>query len=83
MALILCALPLVTRLANGGQLPSLLSRRAKMAFPVTNALVVSKCGSCHATDAKSNMSRISWIRTTPEGWEEAIKAHGPIAQRRA
>jgi len=42
-------------------------------FPVSNALVVSKCGGCHAADAKSNMSRISWIRTTPEGWEEAIK----------
>ncbi len=42
-------------------------------FPVSNALVVSKCGGCHASDGKSNMSRISWIRTTPEGWEEAIK----------
>ncbi len=42
-------------------------------FPVKNALVVSKCGGCHASDAKGNMSRISWIRTTPEGWEEAIK----------
>ncbi len=42
-------------------------------FPVKNPLVVSKCSSCHAADAKGNMSRISWIRTTPEGWEEAIK----------
>ena len=42
-------------------------------FPVKNPLVASKCGSCHAADAKGNMSRISWIRTTPEGWEEAIK----------
>jgi quinohemoprotein amine dehydrogenase len=24
-------------------------------------------------DDKGNLSRISWIRTTPEGWEEAIK----------
>ena len=29
--------------------------------------------SCHAKDDKGNLSRISWIRTTPEGWEEAIK----------
>jgi quinohemoprotein amine dehydrogenase len=42
-------------------------------IPVTNDLAVSKCGSCHAKDAKGNLSRISWIRTTPEGWEEAIK----------
>jgi quinohemoprotein amine dehydrogenase len=42
-------------------------------IPVTNNLVIDKCGSCHTKDAKSNLSRISWIRTTPEGWEEAIK----------
>jgi quinohemoprotein amine dehydrogenase len=42
-------------------------------FPVKSAIVVSKCGGCHVADAKGNMSRISWIRTTPEGWEEAIK----------
>jgi quinohemoprotein amine dehydrogenase len=42
-------------------------------IPVTDALTISKCVSCHAKDDKSNLSRISWIRTTPEGWEEAIK----------
>ena len=42
-------------------------------FPVTDERVISKCSGCHARDAKGNMTRISWIRTTPEGWEEAIK----------
>jgi quinohemoprotein amine dehydrogenase len=42
-------------------------------FPITDQRVISKCGSCHLRDAKGNMTRISWIRTTPEGWEEAIK----------
>ncbi len=42
-------------------------------IPVTSALVVSKCGTCHAKDAKGNLARISWERTTPEGWEEALK----------
>jgi len=42
-------------------------------FPVTDPLVISKCGGCHAKDDKGNLSRISWERTTPEGWEEAIK----------
>jgi quinohemoprotein amine dehydrogenase len=42
-------------------------------FPVNDAMVEQKCGSCHTKDAKGNMSRISYIRTTPEGWEEAIK----------
>ncbi|MGP0071653.1 MAG: quinohemoprotein amine dehydrogenase subunit alpha [Bryobacteraceae bacterium] len=42
-------------------------------IPVTNQLVISKCGGCHARDEKGNMLRISWERATPEGWEEAIK----------
>ena len=42
-------------------------------IPVTDALVISRCGTCHTKDAKGNLSRISWERTTPEGWEQAIK----------
>ena len=42
-------------------------------IPVTDSLTISKCGSCHTKDEKGNLTRISWIRTTPEGWEEAIK----------
>jgi quinohemoprotein amine dehydrogenase len=42
-------------------------------FPVKDPLTLSKCGACHAPDAKGSMTRISYIRTTPEGWEEAIK----------
>ena len=47
-------------------------------IPVTNQLVISKCGTCHARDAKGNLSRISWERATPEGWEEAIKRMGRL-----
>ena len=42
-------------------------------IPVTDPLVISKCGTCHTKDDKGNLSRISWERSTPEGWEEAIK----------
>jgi len=42
-------------------------------IPVTNELVTAKCGVCHAKDEKGNLSRISYARSTPEGWEEAIK----------
>jgi len=41
--------------------------------PVTDPLVIAKCGSCHARDDKGNMERISWARTTPEGWQNALK----------
>jgi quinohemoprotein amine dehydrogenase len=42
-------------------------------IPVTDKLTAEKCGTCHKADDKGNLTRISWVRTTPEGWEEAIK----------
>ncbi len=42
-------------------------------IPVTDKLVIAKCGGCHTKDAHGNLSRISWERATPEGWEEALK----------
>ena len=42
-------------------------------IPVTDALVVAKCSGCHRKDEKGNLTRISWERTTPEGWQEVIK----------
>jgi len=42
-------------------------------IPVTSELVRQKCGSCHHADEKGRMTRISYRRTTPEGWEETIK----------
>src|SRR5260370_42390492 len=42
-------------------------------IPVTDPLVIAKCSGCHKKDEKGNLTRISWERTTPEGWQEAIK----------
>src|ERR1041385_2184760 len=42
-------------------------------IPVTDPLVIARCGTCHTKDDKGNLSRISWERATPEGWEQAIK----------
>jgi quinohemoprotein amine dehydrogenase len=42
-------------------------------IPVTDPLVIAKCSGCHKKDDKGNLSRISWERTTPEGWEEVVK----------
>jgi quinohemoprotein amine dehydrogenase len=49
------------------------NKETEEGIPVTDALTISKCGTCHAKDGKGNLSRISWERATPEGWEEAIK----------
>jgi len=42
-------------------------------IPVQNDLVRSRCGSCHRSDDKGRMSRISYRRATPENWERTIK----------
>src|SRR5882762_7099620 len=42
-------------------------------IPVTSDLVKQKCASCHQADDKGRLTRISYRRTTPEGWEETIK----------
>jgi len=71
------ALPLLVPSQTGAQTASTSSSVTKApteeGIPVTDPLVIAKCGACHTRDAKGNMLRISWERTTPEGWEEAIK----------
>ena len=42
-------------------------------IPVSDPVVIAKCGRCHAPDEHGNMQRISWERTTPEGWQEVLK----------
>ena len=42
-------------------------------IPVRNDLVRAKCGSCHRSDDKMRMSRISYRRATLENWERTIK----------
>ncbi len=58
---------------RGGGAGGASAEKPEDGIPVTDPLVISRCGTCHQKDAKSNLSRISWERTTPEGWEEAIK----------
>jgi quinohemoprotein amine dehydrogenase len=42
-------------------------------FPVKSQLVRDNCGTCHRVDSEQRMSRISYARKTPEGWEETVK----------
>ena len=76
LAVVLCSGLVMAQGRNGrggGQRPTGEAEVAEEGFPVTDALVIKKCGTCHTKDEKGNLSRISWTRTTPEGWEEAIK----------
>jgi quinohemoprotein amine dehydrogenase len=42
-------------------------------IPVADPLVVAKCSGCHRKDDKGNLSRISFVRSAPEGWQQALK----------
>lgn len=48
-------------------------KETETGFPVTDKATIAKCGGCHRADKDGNLSRISWMRTTPEGWQQAIK----------
>ena len=68
----------VPRAAQQSALPSTGSSTgatsaADEGIPVTSDLVKRKCGTCHKADEKGRLSRISYRRTTPEGWELTIK----------
>jgi quinohemoprotein amine dehydrogenase len=42
-------------------------------IPIHSEAVTKACGACHAADAKGCLTRISYRRTTPEGWQETVK----------
>ena len=42
-------------------------------IPVHDELTIKRCAGCHKADAAGNLTRISFVRTTPEGWQQAIK----------
>ena len=71
---VLGLLPALPALAQGneGKAPAAQEKPVD-GIPVTDPLVIAKCSGCHKQDGKGNLTRISWERTTPEGWEEVIK----------
>jgi quinohemoprotein amine dehydrogenase len=40
---------------------------------INDQLTINKCGGCHSRDSAGMMRRLSYMRTTPEVWEESIK----------
>ena len=42
-------------------------------IPITSELVWEACGSCHQLDDQNRMSRISYMRATPEGWQHKMR----------
>ncbi|HSF16399.1 MAG TPA: quinohemoprotein amine dehydrogenase subunit alpha [Vicinamibacteria bacterium] len=46
---------------------------ASEGIPVGSELVRTACGACHESDDQGRMSRISYLRKTPEGWQLTLK----------
>ena len=46
---------------------------AEPGIAIQSEAVKKACGACHAADAKGCLTRISYRRTTPEGWQETVK----------
>lgn len=42
-------------------------------IPVADALVQTRCGTCHAADQRGSLQQISWARATPEGWQVVVQ----------
>lgn len=53
-------------------------RPEKPGIPVEDLLVRSLCGRCHTVDDRSHMTRISYLRKSPEGWAQSIKRMGRL-----
>jgi quinohemoprotein amine dehydrogenase len=73
---------LVTLLVNAGRTQQAAPAAAQQAapaakpdegFPITDPTVQKACASCHRADEKSQLSRISFQRNTPEGWQTVIQ----------
>jgi quinohemoprotein amine dehydrogenase len=66
----------VTTLPAAAQQPAATAAPAAKAedgIPITDETVRRACGSCHRPDEKGQLSRISFQRNTPEGWQEVIR----------
>ena len=42
-------------------------------IPINSDVVIRACSPCHKADDKKRLSRISYRRTTPEGWQETVR----------
>ena len=42
-------------------------------IPVRDQIVVDACQRCHAVDDDGMMTRVSYMRKTPEGWQQSIR----------
>jgi len=57
----------------GNQSSAAPTAKPEEGIPIADATVTKACGTCHRPDEKGQLSRISFQRNTPEGWQTAIQ----------
>ncbi|MDA0328044.1 MAG: quinohemoprotein amine dehydrogenase subunit alpha [Gemmatimonadetes bacterium] len=48
-------------------------QEAPEGYAIANEKVIDRCSRCHVVDDDGRMSRISYLRKTPEGWQTSIR----------
>lgn len=62
-----------TQQAGVGGTPAAADRPPEVGIAIPDKTVQAACGSCHRIDDKQQLSRISFQRNTPEGWQSQIQ----------
>lgn len=55
-------------------------KKPKPGIPVTDTLLQARCIGCHPRDDRGHMSRISYLRKSPEAWAATLKRMGRLFQ---
>jgi quinohemoprotein amine dehydrogenase len=66
------AAPAAAQAPAAAPTPPAATAKPETGIPVTDQTVTKACGTCHRPDDKQQLTRISFRRTTPEGWERTI-----------
>lgn len=75
-ALTVATMLLATSLAgvvSSQQPPAAPTAKPEDGIPIADPTVQKACGACHRPDDKGQMSRISFQRNTPEGWQSTVQ----------
>lgn len=46
---------------------------ADSGYVIDNEVVIRNCGGCHVRDEAGRMGRLSYMRKTPEGWQNSVR----------
>ncbi|MFY9344537.1 MAG: hypothetical protein WAT39_18740, partial [Planctomycetota bacterium] len=64
--------------SNQGNQAADANKPPRPGIPVDDPLVLTHCVRCHAQNDKQHLTRISYVRKSPEGWSETIKRMGRL-----